>query len=106
MKNIEVLEGAWCIKSLYQAATTPATRALVGYMVKTNKVDSTLFGGALYLLKDLEECGNKQIYYLELCTNADKAKRMVYIAESARKGKFKRFALSRKAIRKTLKCIK
>lgn len=106
MKNIEVSEGAWCVSSLYKSATTPATRALVGYMVKTNKIDSTLFGGALYLLKDIEECKDKQIYYLELCTSADKAKQMVHIAESALKGRFKKFTLSKREIRKILKNIK
>ena len=105
MKNIQITEGAWCLKSLYQAANTPATRALVGYMLKTCKAENVIYGGALYLLKDIEACkGN--IYYLELCTNANDAKKIIHIAEKSLEGKYKHFALSKREIRKTLKRIK
>lgn len=102
LKNIQIIEGAWCLEALYKEANTPAKRALVGYMLKTCKADNTLYGGALYLLRDIESCkGN--IYCLEPCMNADKAKKIIHIAEMSLEGKYKRFTLSKREIRKMLK---
>lgn len=103
MKNIQIIEGAWNLKSLYKEANTPAKRALVGYMVKTCKADDATFGGALYLLRDIETRKGNEIYYLELCTKANKAKQIVHITEMALEGKYKHFALSKREIKKMIK---
>lgn len=105
LKNIQIAEGAWCLKSFYQAATTPATRALVGYMIKTCKTDDILYSSALYLLKDIESCKANELYYLETCIPANKTKEIVHIVESARQGKYKKFAIRKKEIKKILRNI-
>lgn len=106
MKNIQIAEGAWCLKSLYQAAHTPATRALVGYMLKTCRTDDIKYGSALYLLRDIEACKITELYYLETCVPANEAKQIIRIVESALQGKYKNFALSKREVKKILRNIK
>ena len=104
MNTIIVTEGAWSLRTLYLSANTPSKRALVGYMLKTRRADDMVYGGALYLLRDIETC--KGIYYLKPECEMHKAKQIIHITEMALAGQYNRFALSKREIRKILKHMK
>lgn len=104
MRNIKVIETVWDIKSLYKEATTPARRALAGYMLKTGKTNDLLLGAAFTLLREVERCKNR-LYNLSFAVMPEEEKQIVAAVEIAMNGGFKKFALSKREIKRTLKRI-
>ena len=102
MKTIKVMETKWDIDSLYTNATTKSLRGLLGYMVKSGRTEDYVFGGAFSLLREIEDC--RGIYRLKF-ENRD-CKELVTIAEIAKSGGFRKFKISKRQIRRTLKMLK
>lgn len=105
MKIIRVMETTYHPKTFYTMATTPNQRALLGYMVRKGKMDSTTLGGALYLLKEIEKAElNNEIYVLRCETPY--AKDIIEWVELTKMGALDKFAFSTMEIRKCIYLMK
>ena len=94
MKIITVMEAAHTPQNIYSKANTKHSRALVGYMMRSGNIDNTIFGGALSLLRDIEDARRENHIY-QLIINTDKIDDIMSIVEMVRDGKFNRFSISK-----------
>ena len=101
MKIIRVMETGNDIRCLYRQATTPNQRALLGYMVRKGKTDSTILGGALHLLKEIEMAERNNMVY-RLSIETPYARDMIEWVELTQFGALNRFALSPLEVQKCI----
>ena len=104
MKIIHVMETTYHPKTFYTMASTPNQRALLGYMVRKGKMDSTILGGALHLLREVE-CAEHDGSVYHLCLETPYAKRIIEWVELAQFGALNRFALSPREIQKCVRLM-
>ena len=106
MKKITMNYHGYDIKALYHKASTPAQRALLGYIIKAGLAEDTTFGGALAFLADVEKAkANGLIYTVESLVNHATEKNISHIAQLALDGGFDAFAFSKADIRAILKAL-
>lgn len=104
MKTVKVMECGWDLKFLYrEAIRTKPRRGLFGYMLRTGRCDNLTFGGAFYLLQQLESVWGKEAYNLKL--ESAVAKEIIAIAEVALAGGFDKFAPSKREMANTIKAL-
>ena len=103
MKTIEVKSRGFHIKSLYQAASgSLSRRALLGFMVKTGNTNNFTFGGAMALIRDIENCNrNDEIYRLNMTSY--ESTNIVFIAEKAMSGEMDELAMSEREIARIIR---
>lgn len=104
MKNIFITATPWDVKSLYQESSTPARRALLGYMLKTGNTNDSVLGGAFSLVRDVE-MRNGKLYRVIPQVSRSQEKEIIAIAETAMAGGLKSFALTKREIKRTLRHI-
>lgn len=104
MTKIIITATPWDTKSLYQESTSPALRALLGYMVKTGNTNDVILGGAFSLIRAIEMCNGK-LYRLVSSLPKEQANEIVMVAEGAMAGNLKGFAFTQREIKKILKHI-
>ena len=103
MKNIKVMATVYNLSELYKVSgKSKARRGLFGYMLHTARPDNQVFGGAMRLVEDLESVGSN-LYKLNM--EDEYGEEIAFIAEMALTGKFKKFALSKREIKKRTKYI-
>lgn len=106
MKTIKVVTAVNDIRTLYKRANTSAQRALLGYMVKTGEVSNSIFGGAFNLLHGIEWCMEEEVIYrLYPIEDANVAKKIIDVAQSALDGEYNSFSFSVKEIDNIIKCL-
>ena len=105
MKTIKVMPTIYNIKELYQEAITTEQRELLGYMVKTGRMDNMTLGGAFHMLGELNNVPKKETYAFSW-DDDDVATEIISVAEAARARVFKKFGISKREIRRINKNIK
>lgn len=104
MKTVKVIECGWNLELLYkEAIRTKARRGLFGYMLRTGRCDNLTFGGAFYLLQQLETVWGKEAYTLK--PETANAKEIIAVAEVAMAGGFNKFALSKREMSNTIRAL-
>ena len=89
---------------LYRKASTPAQRALVGYITKAGLVCDPILGGAFNVLRSIERCMyNEEVYELYNIVDDITKKKILHIVQLALDGHFDRFAISEREISNILK---
>lgn len=101
MKIIRVMETAYNPKSFYNNANTLHQRALLGYMVRKGKMDSTILGGALHLLREIERAESNNEIYVIRCETPH-AQSIIEWTELAKTGALDKFAFSTMEVRKCI----
>lgn len=104
MKNIPVKIACPSCREMYERASTPAQRALLGFIVKTGRTADPVYGGAFNLLCDIEDCNG--IYILNPQVEGEVANEIGLIAEAAKCGVYKKYKLSNWTILKILMQIR
>ena len=104
MKTIFITATPWDVKSLYQESSTPARRALLGYMLKTGNANDPILGGAFSLIRDIE-MRNGRLYRITPQVSLQKEKEIIAIAETTMAGGLKGFTLSKREIKRALRNI-
>ena len=104
MKIIEVIPTSYNIKVLYQNANTKPRRALLGYMLQMGHTDDLTLGGAFNLLGELSEIPKAETYRL-VWDNEESAMDIITATEMAKAGAFRKFALSRREVKRITKNI-
>ena len=102
MQKIVMKRQFWDIKSLYKEAKTPAQRALVGYMIETGKANDDLMGASFSVLRSVEKCKRK-LYYLVPEVGHQDERQIISIVETTMMGGLRKYALSKREIRRILK---
>lgn len=104
--TIKIEDVSYDTISLYKRASTPAQRALVGYMTKSGKADDPILGGAFNLLRGIERCNaNYEIYELYSLVDNDTKKKIKYVTQLALDGKLDKFAISERECKDLVKYL-
>lgn len=83
-----------------------AQRALCGYMIKAGIAHDPIYGGAFYVLRNVEKAVNdKQIYNFVPYVAIAEQKAILGIAQKALDGDFDKFAMSVRDIDNTIECL-
>jgi len=106
MKTIKVMPVYYKPSMLYSCVATKAMRDLAGYMVHTGRINDTTFGGALYLLTDLDLYGRDSVPIIQnKCQDLQTFRNIVAVAEAAKAGAFRKYTMSKRNMIRTAKQI-
>lgn len=104
--TIKIYDVAYDTVTLYRKANTPTQRALAGYIIKSGKVNDTIFGGAFNLLRGIENCNAKgEIYELYSMVDKDTKKKIIHVAQVAMDGKLDKFTISERERQDTIRYL-
>ena len=96
MKTIKVIPTYLSALELYESHETRPMRDLAGYMVHTGRINDVILGGALILLRYLNGCKNEVPIIQDYCSNYDHFHQIIAVANAARAGAFKKYALTKR----------
>lgn len=106
MATIKIYDVTYDILTLYRKANSDAQRALIGYIIKSGKVNDPIFGGAFALLHSIERCTTTgEIYKLWPMVDPEIEKKIVHVAQMALDGKLDKFAITEPERSKTIKYL-
>lgn len=106
MTTIKIYDVTYDALTLYRKANTDAQRALVGYIIKSGRVNDTIFGGAFALLRNIERCNyNGEIYKLYSMVDQETERKIVHVTQMALDGKLDKFAINETERTRTIKCL-
>lgn len=106
MATIKIYDAVYDTTTLYKKASTDAQRSLLGYIIKSGKVNDPIFGGAFALLKNIERCNaNGEIYKLYPIVNDETERKIIHVAQMALDGKLDKFTINETERARTLKYL-